>query len=227
MEAPGVGEDFNGAHLDFSWSAAGVTLGPQGVASGGSAPSACFGEETMIETENGSEKISSLDSGVNVKVCDGKGVDHLVKADILQRTSIVPTKNRFRIKAGSLATDFPTQDLVVSKDHLILVPTDIRDSLLRPVDERLRSDCYDHDGARCDTCAPFPAPEGFAPILVRDMKPHYMVPDPYPGTNWWHVALPQAEYPDGGALVLSCGILAETHRTPTSILVEKQGWLLK
>jgi len=229
LEATGGG-DFNTATITFTWPTANINLGPQGIASGDSAPSACFGEDTLIETENGGEKISTLKSGALVKVRDGEGKDHLVRAVVLQRVSIVheiEVKNRLRIKKGVIAENYPFEDLVISKDHLILVPADIRDSLLRPAEERFKKDCYDHNGERCNTCAPFPIPSGFATILVRDMKPHLVEPDPYMGTNWWHLTLPQDEYPNGGAVVLSCGILAESHRTPSSILVKDQGWLLK
>lgn len=221
----GSGNDFNTAEIVFEWSNANLNLGPQALASDNSPPEACFGEDTMVETENGSERISSLKSGTLVKVKDSRGHDNLVKANILNRSSIVPTENRFKILKGTLAPNYPTEDLVISKDHLIVVPTGVRDSILVAKEKQFKGDCYDHE--RGETVAPFPVPDGFSAILVRNMKQEYLIHDSYPGTNWWHMTLPEDEYPNGGALVLSCGILAETHRTPTSILVKEQGWILK
>lgn len=223
----GSGNNLQNLDINFNFPAANAKISIQAIASGNDVPEACFGEETMVETETGSQKISSLTSGTRVKVRNAKGEDVWVKANVLNIMSIKPSKNRCIIRRGSLSENFPTQDLVISKDHLILVPERIRESLLKPVSERYKAACYAHDTDVCNVCAPFPIPPGFAPILVRDIDDRFVVYEPSVFTNWWHLTLPFGDYPDGGAVVLSSGVLAETHRTPSDILVREQGWTLK
>lgn len=224
-----LGTDIQGETLTFSWTGATETLGPQAVASDEAAPpSNCFGEDTLIETEQGPMRISTIKSGTNIVVKDSQGNNQLAKANIIRRFSPIMTKdvemNRLKMRKDALAPGIPNEDIIISKDHLIYVPENIRDSLLCPKKDRYKQDCYAHEN--CDVCSPFPTPNGFAPILVRDIKKELLEYSPYPGTNWWHITLSQDDYPDGGAVVLSCGILGETHRTATSELVNNQGWIL-
>lgn len=84
----------------------------------------CFTRGTMIETQMGQVAIEDLETGDLVRTMDHGfspirwiGNRQLDIVDLTQHPKLLP----IRIKAGTLGTGVPTQDLVVSPQHRVLV----------------------------------------------------------------------------------------------------------
>ncbi|MEL6840255.1 MAG: Hint domain-containing protein [Pseudomonadota bacterium] len=88
----------------------------------------CFAAETDIETPEGAVKIELLKAGDRVMTVDGDvrvvaQTNHrrFTPLQLLQETRLLPV----RIKAGALGGGLPTRDLLVSRQHRILVSSRI------------------------------------------------------------------------------------------------------
>lgn len=93
----------------------------------------CFVADTLIETPNGPVRIADIKSGDLVCTYDHgprrvlqTNVRRLTPLQLLQETRLLPV----RIKAGALGGGLPKSDLVVSRQHRILVASRIAARLL-------------------------------------------------------------------------------------------------
>lgn len=88
----------------------------------------CFAAGTLIETESGSQPVETLIAGDMIKTKDGAAkplvlnMSRVLNADHLSANpKLIPV----RISAGSLGEGLPKRDLLVSRQHRILVKSKI------------------------------------------------------------------------------------------------------
>lgn len=171
------------------------------------APGNCLGPATMVETPSGSRRIDRLMCGDVVSVRGPDGIHASIPVDVVA------------FRRGMCLMGKKINEVVVSPDHLLLVPSEARAALLKPCEEWSCNKCktkgnYGVDG--CQHCAPISVP-GYLPLLVKDIKEKAAEEVLLHEASWFHL-VPAEEHFDK-SVVLTSGLLSELCRTPVSVLL--------